>query len=1302
MNSFSILRSNVGLTTNVKVMVSSNYNLYLESIDSDAILSSSKFKKFSFNKNTYYDEVLPIFFKDLPVDISYKVKYDDDNDIMYNTFDKQYDDIYQMGCRNIIDNKNYNEEFECFAPIYIGNDKFPNNFIIFRIDGPGLINLNKDNFRDEIVDNLKCVKIFDLTKNTPIGEWINKNFIENSYFPKSPFYMDYRKLEFSSWNGIDYEVGGYVSKSFFLDSVLEYENTYNDMEKLLYDGYKNNKVVFPNILNLSFLFDDTPATPNELRKWSINRYMGFYVDEMEVIDTFNPYQLPLLKEGSSIIGGNILINESSDSPFVDNWENIKFPFIEVDGVFYKVEKYTRTYQPEFSKTKLSTSVFSDEFVPITKDFYKVISDINLQGSTNSSINSNTVMIDSDESGYFIYLLNNQDLIPDYSSADVWVLNINNLYHVIKKVNNKYYLHSDYGFRITSDKLEYWINSIDDSYKTTIKISPNSDLISFKLFRCKFTDIKDFDTSIVDTDYSKFEYEKQLFLTNTDETKIYTTNYSSINNPKDYNDYMIDGRVSNIPCSSEYTANGETFRIVDGDLSDIWRKNSVRVKWGYQNSISSNDYPYLLNNSFLSEDFNRTTNIFNPLPNRRDRNLDYFYSVNSSTSSYTYHSLHVENILESGDIDNNFSFDLNEYISNEYDYFYSFFGRKSKLGENILNVEKWSIFEVGDSVIPNSTLFRGLKMDIHDVRDIKLIDNVIENINLQSNNTFQGYKFSILLSKNNYKVVGSESNLSIGVLLPTSNQLNWKIIDNWTHDKNYNQYDIVSYYDILYMSLTQSIISDPNENPSNSGFWSSTYSIIQATYSVFWNPNKTYVNGDFVYNSGEYYYYEQNNGYTFWNPGKTYDVNEVVIYDNKTWISTTQSNIYQPASSKLKSDFLTSNFAYYWNQGVYYTDWNLVEIWSPTYVYSTQSIIKNNGVVVNTTYTYCVQDGILYKLIGDTNSNENPSNSINWERIYSMIPDTNYVYKSDDNPIILLNNKYYYCLSNMNFDTLENGICVYINKKYKNILINIYINDNTLQNINNADRDLLYNDIYSNITAANFANAINDISNKFGFSDYLQYVIINDDNSLNSYSYNNLSALPYIITYQNIDRFYSRISSINYTTSTLEVSQFKPRKTLDNGKIVTIDDINNYNGNSLGINIDRKKDDPILIDNYHGLKNNIYNTLYRYSGNYCPIFYKIQIFESGTYSGNYVFDTSLTNFGIMKERVISKINRKDNILKLKFKPDVKSIYPMIDEFGYTFVDYFIFKSTWDDEYYIECLDIDQNLNIVSTNKILKSE
>jgi hypothetical protein len=69
-------------------------------------------------------------------------------------------------------------------------------------------------------------------------------------------------------------------------------------------------------------------------------------------------------------------------------------------------------------------------------------------------------------------------------------------------------------------------------------------------------------------------------------------------------------------------------------------------------------------------------------------------------------------------------------------------------------------------------------------------------------------------------------------------------------------------------------------------------------------------------------------------------------------------------------------------------------------------------------------------------------------------------------------------------------------------------------------------------------------------------------------------------------------------------------------------------------------------------------------------------------GNYNFDTSLTNFGLMRERKFRKVNRNKSLLKLTDVSDTNSIYPMIDEFGYAFSDFFIFKSSWDSDYYVE--------------------
>ena len=251
--SFSLIKTNVGLTTNIKIMVDTNYNLYLDSIESAIDLSDSKFKKFQFSKKDKYDELIPNFYKGLDAEITFAVKNENDQNIMFNTFDKQIDDQYIMGCQDITDNKYYSEDYEYFAPLYVSKNYLPKYFVIFRIDGTGLNTINKDNFRNEILNKFKCVQIVDMTRNTDLGEWLYNNITNNNQFPLASFEMDFRNSEFSYWNGIDLKNGSYTRKSFYLDSTLEYENSFNDFEKMIYDGFRKNKIVYPNILNLNFL-----------------------------------------------------------------------------------------------------------------------------------------------------------------------------------------------------------------------------------------------------------------------------------------------------------------------------------------------------------------------------------------------------------------------------------------------------------------------------------------------------------------------------------------------------------------------------------------------------------------------------------------------------------------------------------------------------------------------------------------------------------------------------------------------------------------------------------------------------------------------------------------------------------------------------------------------------------------------------------------------------------------------------------------------------------------------------------------
>lgn len=1312
MKSFSLLRTNTGLTTNLKIMVDSKYGMYLESIDSAPELSSSKYKKSIFNKDNYFDELVPYFFQNLPIDVSFSIRYENDNNNMSNSFSKQYDDIYQMGARNIIDNKNYTEEFECFAPLYVSKSGLPNAYAIFRVDGPGLLSLTKDNFTTEIVNKFKCVKIFDLSKKTPLGEWLDKNFVTNKNYPATPFELDYKRLEFSKWNGINYDTGGYTYKSFFLDETLEKENPLFDLEKFVFDGYKNNKVVFPHIVNLSFLFDDTPATPATLRKWSINRYFGFYIDDMELYDAVSPHILHKLKNDVVVQTGNILYSPS-DNPFIEEWKDTLVYYVEYKGNFYKVEKFTET-QPvtigpnRRSRRNTRSIVTVDEPIQLEVTKYRIISDLDLTGK---EAELNTRLIYIDETNAIVKLDLTYYQVDGFDSADIWIIEIDGVFHNLVKDGSKIKINTDYAFKFPPDKYEYWINEVDPSYKKTVNliIDSNNPPKNFKIYRLKLTDIKDFDTSIIDTEYSKFEYEKKDDLTVTDETKLYTIDLRSNSNPKDLNDYVYKDKVTNIPVSSEYTANYETFRIINSDLSALWRKNSVHCRWAYQDSLSANDYPYLMNNSDLLEDYNRSTNPFDPDPKRIERNLDYFYTINAGTTSYVHHTLHIENNT-AGVQDSNFKFELDKYLNlgtysggtYSFDYFSYFFNRKSTFdnGNTVKGVKKYSLFNIGDNIIPNTNVFRGLKFRIYDVDTVKVNQNVIENINLKNSNSFENYKFSVLLSHNDYNVSDTNG------LSSSINNMQWNIIENWEMDKTYASGSIVLLDDILYQSTGVTLTTVPariisgtqvKSAPYNDSDWTSyTYSFGNVNNITsgcpFWNPNTEasflYSLNDVVYNNSEYYYL---NTYattqSFWNPNLIYSTGSTVLYKGKYYESTAANNVYPPnIGIKYRAAATWEN---HWNKISPETDtikrWIPIDLWNPSLSYTLAQYVVHNEIVY----------------YGTGANGDEPGIATSWTRTYSIRQDTNYVYATGSNPFVEINNKIYLIESNSTNSTLENGINIYINKKWKNVLVNIFINDNTTINLSGVDRDLLYSDLNKKLTANNFLHCINDISNKYGFSDYLNYIIIEEDGSIKKYNINNISELKNIIFAEVPDELLTKVNSIIYNPITVGKNVIKVVNMLKDGKITDISQLNYYNEIPLGVSITSNKDDARMVPTYHGLTNITDNQIYRHSGYYMPLFYNIELFgKPGLTSssvGNYKFDTSYSNFGIVKQRVISKVNRKDNILKLRNNNSYKSIYPMIDEFGYTTFDFFIFKSTWDYEYHVECKVIEQ-----SKSNVLKSE
>jgi hypothetical protein len=1269
--SFGILRTNVGLTTNVRIVIGSDYKMSLDSIDSNPRLSSDRFKNFKFNEFSKYDEVLPLFYKDVPSEIAFDVLNDTDLHQMSENFANQYDNLYHWGCRSVINKEDYLEEYEYFAPVYLNCGIFK-WFIIFRVDGPGITSIDRLNFKSEIVDKLKVVKLFDLTPNTNVGRWLDVNFFNNPSFPSAPLDISFKRLEFSNWNGIDYKVGGYGTRSLFMESVFSDECELFELEKFVFNKYKQNEIVFPNILNLSFLFNDEPSDDDGVRNWSVNRYYGFYLNDMVLSYSLSPHAPYPLREDAVVIEGNLLFSESNpENPFVDDWD-FDFPrYVEFRGEHFKVERYSEIIGDKIDRNKFN-DFDAEEYVPVVVNFYKIISEINLEGR-GSELNKSTIYIEDS-----VIKRQNSELfeIPDWDLADVWVIQIGDIFSKLIKEGDQIKIFSDYKFSSDIERSEYSYIIGTRTVTVSTVVDFENEPIRFNIFKLNFTDIKDFDTRITDTEFSKFEYEKVDEITETDESKFWMENPISITNPKDIDEFIYKDKVVNIPVASEYVANYEAFKIFNnGDLSDLWNINPIYSRWSFKNSLSSNDYPYVLNNSSQFENFNRTVNVFREIPIRADRNLDYFYTFNAVGGDYSHHSLHIEKYLDD-DIIIDTEFEEQRYINIDSDYFsYLFEGRYNFSNSKIKsNRKKYSKFNNGSSAVPNITLFRGIEFRLFAVDSIILNElGSISNENLSTTQEFDCYKFSILLSAGDNGMV-------------------WDIIDNWKFGGDYASGSIVHFDGMLFTnSFVEDCPSDDMDDPETfmkeikirpecitdgqsasefvrrAPYNMSNWSYFEDAGAILWNPTKSYSVGEYVFNSDEYYYKTDKNRPDFWNPitaqaGIGYNEGDIVLYKNKYWRSLRNSNVHPPNEIKI-------NGINYW---IVVNDpdekmWERIPLWSPLQSYSTGNLVVHRRTIWSATESISI--------------GTEPGVSDSWVREYGIYPDSDFVYGPNVNQTIFMNGRYYRLRENPFANTLDNGIVVYINKKWKNVLINIVFNDNTLPNLSNANRDSLYDSLYTKLVANNFKYAIDNLDKKSDFDNYVRYVIVEEDGTVNRYSFlNNFQNLPYMIKTFNPDRISVRQSAINKKSINTTISASVK---LNNNKIDNIEKLNWWNGMPISFSIEKNRiEDKALINYSRFIANNA--AIYKYSGEYEPLFYDIELFDKNWDNievGNYKFDTSLNNFGLIIERKVKKINNSGSQLKLKNSVQ-KSAFPMVGEFGLTTINQMIFKSNWDLKFHIE--------------------
>ena len=445
--SFLVLTTNPKLTTNIKLIVDSNDNLYLESFNANKQLNNFKFKNYKVSSNSSYNYDIYKFYNDgtFPIQLAYELyKESSDTDVL-SSYNKQYEMFYKYGAE-FITSEYYKENIGILAPLWL-NKKIPKYFIIFKVKGPiSIYENNYNNFAKNILAQGKIIKQFDLTKNSNIGNYI-LNYTNNAKFPSSSLNISFQKETMSYWNGISYKDGNFLSKGEFIyQYYCNTDTTITENDYFITKGFEKHGIICANLLNLQFLFDDS-----DYEEYTINRYYGLYVDDIvegnfiinnekisynidkkQIIYNYNSNQIEIEnKNGISlyakdtisnindIIPNSDIVNNSTgvyyikdkDSKFYnlkmfDNYNNDEIKLVETKIDYTKF--YNFNYEMFLETKLLNSGSYSHLVITILKEIPNntVISFYDINGLIIEQIVSKDSQISADEDPLFFYCKGN--------------------------------------------------------------------------------------------------------------------------------------------------------------------------------------------------------------------------------------------------------------------------------------------------------------------------------------------------------------------------------------------------------------------------------------------------------------------------------------------------------------------------------------------------------------------------------------------------------------------------------------------------------------------------------------------------------------------------------------------------------------------------------------------------------------------------------------------------------------------------------------------------------------------------------
>ena len=332
--SFALIRTNPALTGNIMLTVDTVGDLWFNSINANQEISKDQYKHYPVDITRSHPANLYAYFDKgkTPGDIIFEVHTDVNPAVMTSRYEDQFDFSFYYSGVKYMNSKYYDEKFTYFAPLYV-KKVIPEYFVIFKVDDP--LNEPIDRLKDydysdqtdylyEIMKRSTLIKSFDISDRTKLGKYL-RSMINDPAFPKRPLDVDFSKDGMTNWNGASVAAGTWNSKGELLYDLYRDDDALKYFEEYITLGYRRHGIIFPNIVNIEFLFDDETS-----EIFDFNRYIGFYVNAVQLesfdvdVARFNASQPEF---GNSPVFFD-RVDECSDDPrVISNPAGVNLPYL---------------------------------------------------------------------------------------------------------------------------------------------------------------------------------------------------------------------------------------------------------------------------------------------------------------------------------------------------------------------------------------------------------------------------------------------------------------------------------------------------------------------------------------------------------------------------------------------------------------------------------------------------------------------------------------------------------------------------------------------------------------------------------------------------------------------------------------------------------------------------------------------------------------------------------------------------------------------------------------------------------------